>query len=87
MVELRDAIRERHGCDSISLGSVRVRLPVADPDGWDGEVQVLALEGHPTASRCYAWRRAGAIVVVLHEPPVDGAEAAVRQAMARKDRG
>jgi hypothetical protein len=54
---------------------------------WEGEVHVFRLIGHPTARRCYAWfhvtegtrRRVHA---VLHAPPVDGPQAAVRAAIA-----
>jgi len=51
---------------------------------WSGIVSVFSLEGHPQATRCYAWsspiegstkRR---FYAVLHIPPVDSPEKAVR---------
>ena len=59
---------------------------------WDGIVQVFDLEGHPTASRCYAWsheiedsdnRR---FVAVLHEGEVNSPRAAVRAAIVQEHR-
>jgi hypothetical protein len=58
---------------------------------WDGEVQVFDLDGHPEASRCYAWsheteggkRR---FFAVLHKPPVDSPAAAVRAAIVQQHR-
>ncbi len=57
---------------------------------WDGTVEVFDLEGHPTATRCYAWSHAvdgsekRRYVAVLHEGPVDSPEAAVRAAIVQK---
>ena len=54
---------------------------------WEGEVQVFALKGHRSASRCYAWSHAteGAkrrFYAVLHTPPVDSPVVAVRASIA-----
>lgn len=50
---------------------------------WEGDVQVFALVGHPTAKRCYAWSHASEgtkrrFYAVLHAPPVDSPLTAVR---------
>ncbi len=84
---LQDAIRRLHGLESTWLHSVPV---VERHDGrtvWDGEVQVFAITGHPTATRAYAWshgRMPGnrRFHVVLGSPPVDCAQAAVRMAVS-----
>jgi hypothetical protein len=52
---LRDAIRRLHECDSVPVGSVAVDEKSGDATVWEGEVEVFALSGHPTATRTYAW--------------------------------
>jgi hypothetical protein len=56
---------------------------------WSGVVSIFGLEGHPKAERCYAWsspiegstkRR---YYAVLHIPPVDSPEKAVRAAIVQ----
>jgi hypothetical protein len=60
---------------------------------WEGVVHVFDLTGHPTATRAYAWsspiegsskRR---FFAVLHQPPVDSPQAAVRAAIVAEQRG
>ena len=48
---------------------------------WEGAVATFELEDHVTAERCYAFRVNGKITAVLHEPPVDSPQAAVRAAI------
>ena len=56
---------------------------------WEGDVYVFDLEGHPTASTCYAWsspvegsdRRR--FYAVLHHPPVDSPQKAVRASIVQ----
>jgi hypothetical protein len=52
---------------------------------WQGDVEVFGLDGHPRASRCYAWRHLDGkndertrFVAVLEILPVESAETAVR---------
>ena len=75
------AIHARYGVRSLLLRRERVVEPL--PGGRVCEVAVLvfALEGHPTARRCYAWEADGEVMAVLHEPPVDSPAAAVRAAL------
>src|SRR5438876_9676866 len=91
---LLDAIRHLHGAEATWVESVPVREVFRQPRRggtvtyidrvvWEGEVQVFDLTGHPTASRCYAWSHATEgtrrrFVAVLHVPPVDSPEKAVR---------
>ncbi|MEE8363938.1 MAG: hypothetical protein V3S18_07705 [Dehalococcoidia bacterium] len=60
---------------------------------WSGEVQVFTLIDHPAASRAYAWPHPtptdeGGVryMAVLHEGPVDSAQAAVRAAIVAEQR-
>jgi len=82
---LLEAIKHMYGLDAKWLESVPVHEQHEGRTVWQGEVQVFAVE-HPKASRVYAWshetengrRRFHA---VLGQPPVDGAEMAVRTAV------
>src|SRR5580704_9177180 len=76
-----------HGGSATLSQSVPVRETFEDKPVWEGLVHVFDLAGHPTASRAYAWsspiegstkRR---FFAVLHQPPVDSPEAAVRAAI------
>ncbi len=62
------------------------RVPVVETFGgetvWEGEVLVFNLQGHPSASRCYAWEVDGQVTAVLGVLPVRSARHAVRAAIA-----
>ena len=83
----REAIKHMHGCGSVWLKSEAVTEMFDGKIAWQGEVQIFALLGHPTAKLCYAWshqtdggkRR---FVAVLGLPPVDSAVMAVRASIA-----
>lgn len=85
---LQEAIRNLHGCESRYVESVTVTETFEGEVVWDGIVQVFDLIDHPDATRCYAWSHAvdgserRRFVVVLHRPPVDSPQAAVRAAVA-----
>jgi hypothetical protein len=54
-------------------------------------VDTFDLEGHPEATRCYAWSHIThegktRYVAVLHVPPVDSPQAAVRAAIVQEHR-
>lgn len=75
------AIRATHGAGSRLLDRVHVEERFGGEPVWDGEVLVFELVGHPTATRCYGWEVDGEVTAVLHEPPVDSPQAAVRAAI------
>lgn len=89
---LGEAIRNMHGCGSTWVAAVPVRETFNGQTVWEGEVQVFDLHHHPTAARCYAWSHAvddsdrRRFVAVLHQPPIDSPEAAVRAAIAQEYR-
>jgi hypothetical protein len=83
---LRDAIKTTHGCDSRWVETVKL-----DETFFRDEVHVFDLEGHPTATRCYAWwsapnaageRRANA---VLHGATIDTPVKAVRASILARE--
>jgi hypothetical protein len=89
---LARAIKSLHGCESMWLRSIPV---VESHDGkvvWEGTVEVFWLQNHPTAQLCYAWSHAidkstkHRYVVVLHQPPVYSAQAAVRAVIVQEYR-
>jgi hypothetical protein len=59
---------------------------------WEGVVQVFELKDHPKATRCYAWShgldssKKRRFFAVLHQGPLDSAQAAVRAAIVKEYR-
>ncbi|MEW6386886.1 MAG: hypothetical protein AB1491_05145 [Thermodesulfobacteriota bacterium] len=85
MVEdLKQIVEQMHGYPASFLEDVVVVEKFGEETVWSGVVSVFGLKGHPQADKCYAWsspiegstkRRNYA---VLHIPPIDSAEKAVR---------
>src|SRR6266550_2970021 len=80
------AIESQHGGSASLAQSVPIRETFRGQTVWQGVVHVFDLAGHPTATRAYAWsspiegstkRR---FFAVLHQPPIDSPQAAVRAA-------
>jgi hypothetical protein len=88
ITELKDAIRATHGCESLHVESVPVKVVFEDQTTWEGTVEVFDLIGHRQARRAYAWSyREGnqnKTVAVLEIPPVDSPESAVKVAIAKQ---
>ena len=76
-----EAIQATHGAKARHVWRERVEMHFEGELVWQGDVLVFELDGHPTASLCYAWEVDGEGTAVLHEPPVDSALAAVRAAI------
>ena len=87
---LREAIRATHGCDSRHVGSEQVYESFEGRIAWQGTVEVFDLIGHPKAKRAYAWTyrddKQNKTVTVLHIPPVDSPQSAVKVAIAAQVR-
>lgn len=90
--ELQRAIESQHGGTATLVQAVPVKETFGDKTVWEGVVHVFELAGHPKATRAYAWsspiegstkRR---FFAVLHQPPVDGPQAAVRAAIIAEHR-
>jgi hypothetical protein len=89
---LKTAIESQHGGTATLAQSVPVRETHAGAVVWDGVVHVFDLDGHPAASRAYAWsspiegsdkRR---FFAVLHQGPVKSPVDAVRAAIVAEQR-
>ena len=89
IIELQNAIRATHGCDSHWEASVRVEEKFEGKTAWSGIVEVFALVNHPQAKYAYAWTyrdcNKNRTTVVLKFPPVDSPQSAVKVAIASKD--
>jgi hypothetical protein len=85
--DLRQAVESLHSCCATLAQTVPVRETFHGDPVWEGVVHVFDLEGHPTATRAYAWsspiegsekRR---FFAVLHlgaiKSPVDAVRAAI----------
>lgn len=88
----QDAIRNLHGCAATYRETVRVVERWEGKTAWEGDVLVFDLQGHPTATRAYAW---SALVddegkrdfyAVLHAGKVVSPETAVRAAIVQQHR-
>jgi hypothetical protein len=88
MVEdLKRAVERLHHCQASFLEDVAVIEKFGEKTVWSGVVSVFEIKGHPQATKCYAWsspiegstkRR---YFAVLHIPPIDSPEKAVRAAI------
>ena len=90
IIELQNAIRATHGCESRWEASVKVEEKFEDKIAWSGIVEVFALVSHPKAKYAYAWTYRdddqNKTTVVLKLPPVDSPQSAVKVAIASKAR-
>ncbi len=55
MKALKQAIQAQHGGTARLREVVSVRESFHGQPAWEGNVHVFDLEGHPTATRAYAW--------------------------------
>src|SRR6266566_648850 len=90
--QLKKTVENMHGGTATLAQSVPVREAFEGKPVWEGVVHVFDLAGHPTATRAYAWsspiegstkRR---FFAVMHQPPVDSPQAAVRAAIVAERR-
>lgn len=90
IIDLQNAIRSTHGCESRWEASVRVEETFETKTAWSGIVEVFALVDHPKAKYAYAWTcrdgNQNKTSVVLKIPPVDSPQSAVQIAIASKGR-
>jgi hypothetical protein len=81
ITDLKDAIRQIHGCEALYVNTVHVDKKLKDDPNWDGFVKVFELVGHTKAKRCYAWtyreEKEERRVAMLEMGPITSAEVAV----------
>lgn len=85
--ELKTAVENLHDCKASFIEDVIILEKFGNETVWSGTVSVFSIEDHPQATKAYAWsspiegstkRR---YYAVLHIPPVDSPEKAVRAAI------
>lgn len=87
--ELQRAVEKLHNCIAEYVDSVAVIEKHGQATAWEGIVEVFSLKGHPQADKCYAWAspiegsKKYRYYAVLHIPPVDSPQAAVRASIVK----
>ena len=90
--QLKEAFETQHGGTATLAKAVPVHETFEGSTVWEGVVRVFDLEGHPKATRAYAWsspiegstkRR---FFAVLHIPPIVSPLDAVRAAIIAEHR-
>src|SRR6266481_9219940 len=85
--QLKQAVEGLHGGTATLAQSVPVHEAFEGKTVWEGVVHVFDLIGHPGAARAYAWSSSierstkRRFFAVLHQPPVDSPQVAVRAAI------
>jgi hypothetical protein len=91
--QLKQAVESQHGGTATFAQAVPIREMHGEQLVWQGTVHVFDLEGHPKASRAYAWSHAldgsdkRRFFAVLGIPPITGPREAVRAAIVAEARG
>ncbi len=85
LYNLQRAVEAEHGCACTHSGTMFVHEKVAGITVWRGSVDTFDLEGHPQASKAFAWmtRDDGDVryVVMLNLPPIKTPRDAIRAAI------
>jgi hypothetical protein len=82
--ELKETVERLHGGIATHVETVPVTEVFQGTTVWRGDVEVFDLTGNPKATRAYAWMhslddsQAKRHVAVLHVPPIDSPQAAVK---------
>jgi hypothetical protein len=82
--ELAATIERLHGGTATHVETVPVKERFGGKVIWQGDVEVFDLRDNPKATRAYAWMhslddtQAKRHVAVLHVPPIDSPQAAVK---------
>ena len=89
--ELKEAVEAKHGSKATFLQAVPVHYAFRGPMVWEGVVHVFDLEGHPRASRVYAWAEAFGpegkerrYWAILHEGPVQAPMDAIKASILHR---
>jgi hypothetical protein len=88
--DLIQAVERLHHCQASFIEDVAVVEKFGGKTVWSGVVSVFEINGHPQATKCYAWSSPiegstkRKFFAVLHVSPVTSAEDAVRAAIIRE---
>jgi hypothetical protein len=87
--QLSNIIEKQHNCTAHFIKDVSVLESFKGNTVWKGAVSIFELKGHPKANTCYAWSSAidgstkRRYYAVLHIPPIDSPEKAVRASIVQ----
>lgn len=87
---MEKAIFDLHGCKARWVESVPVKEVFEGESVWEGVIEIFDIEGHTTATRCYAWShevddsKERRFFAVLHHGPIKSPQDAVRAAIVGK---
>ena len=82
--DLKQAVERLHHCPASFLEDVAVVEKFGEKTVWSGVVSVFLIKGNSQADKCYAWSspiegsKKRRYYAVLHIPPIDSPEKAVR---------
>ena len=91
-LDLQKAIEDLHNCSASFQKSVPVKDEFEGRTAWEGIVHIFELTDHPEADKCYFWSSRNEdseerkSYAVLHIPPVDSPEKAVRASIIQNFR-
>ena len=89
---LASAVEELHGAPAVFVRTEPVEERSGDTMVWKGTVSVFRLDGHASATLCYAWAAPSdathreRFYAVLHAAPVDSPAMAVRASLLAEAR-
>lgn len=90
--DLKKAVERLHECTAKFIRTVPVSETFQGQNVWQGIVYIFEIKKHPVATLCYAWsspiegstkRR---YYAVLHIPPIDSPEKAVKASIIQDHR-
>ena len=67
--QLKSAVESQHGGKAVLVEALPVKEVFQGQTGWEGVVHVFDLDGHPKATRAYAWSSS-----VAWSSPVEGSD-------------
>ena len=88
--DLKILVERANHCQATHLGSEHVKERYKNKVIWEGIVETFQLEGHPLATRAYAWlvpgtdRQPSEYKVILGVPPINSAHHAVQLDIVRE---
>jgi hypothetical protein len=90
VTELQKAVETMHNCVATLAQSIPVKEEASSAVVWEGVVYVFDLQGHPTATRAYAWsspvegRTKRQFFAVLKLPPIESPIDAVKSVIEKE---
>jgi hypothetical protein len=87
--DIKEVVERLHNCTASYIEDVAVVEQFGSKKVWEGIVHVFKIEGHDKANKCYAWAspiegsKKYRYYAVLHIPPVDSPQKAVRASIVK----